>query len=236
VTAQESGGALATARWTDGVVWNAPLGSARITTVNKAGAALAGQALKLDGTDYRGTSDTNGVAVIRRLVRGPYVGAVVDSTLDPIGVTLKVPLEFAIRDSETVSVKVVVPSAADFVATACKTTSTAPADPSGHWFIARVTDTTGATISHGDWQAWRRVRDADGGAIRDPDNWADIAGAGGTTSSDGLLQYCGGALHDGDRVRVEVRASKRDPWQYAVFSVDGPITAHQLRLLPMSTP
>ena len=70
----------------------------------------------------------------------------------------------------------------------------------------------------------------------DPNNWADIAGAGGTTSSDGLLQYCGGALQAGDRVRVETRATKKDEWQYTIFTVTGPITAHQLRLMPIPKP
>lgn len=236
VTAQESGGALATARWADGVEWNAPLGMARITTVNKAGTPLAGQMLRLDGTDYRGTSDADGVVAISRLLRGPYVGAVIDSTLDAIGVALKVPLKFAIHDSEAVAMKVVVPTAADFVSIACKTTSAAAPDPTGRWFIARIADAAGTTISHGDWHAWRRVGDSDGGPDRDPANWVDIAGAGGTTSSDGLVQYCGGALHAGDRVRIEARASKRDPWQYAVFTMSGPITAQQLALMPMSKP
>ena len=236
VKAQESGGAVASARWPDSVTWNASLGRARILTVDKAGLPLVRQIVQLDGTDYRGTSDTAGIVTIGRLLRGPYAGVVIDSTLDPIGVALKAPLKFAIRDSETVAMRLVVPTAAGYVSDACRTTSREPQDPLGHWFMARVVDSTGTPVSHGEWHAWRRIRGTDDGPERAPRDWADIAGASGTTSSDGLLQYCGGALQAGDRVRVETRATKKDEWQYTIFTVAGAITAHQLRLMPMPKP
>jgi hypothetical protein len=236
VNAQESGGALAAARWSDGVVWTAPLGTARVTMTNEAGVPLRGRMLQLDGTDYRGKSDSNGVVTISRLLRGPYAGVVIDSTLNAVGVALKAPLKFAIRDSETVTTRVVVPTAAAYVSDACRTTSTAPQDPLGHWFMARIVDSSGVPVSHGDWHAWRRIRSDDGGPERNPANWADIANASGTTSSNGLLQYCGAALEEGDRVRIEVRASKQEDWQYTIFTVTGPITAHQLRLMPITKP
>lgn len=232
VKAQQSGGVVATARWSDGFVWNAPLAVARVKVVDVEGRPQAGRELLLDDTDYRGTSDSSGVVVISRLVPGPYLGFMKDSTLAPIDVVLQTTLKLAIADSQPVSATIIAPSPVDYVEAACKATGRRTVNRTASWFIARVVDSAGKPVGDTDWHAWSRpqpVSARNGGAAP---GWQGVDDAGGTTSSDGLLQYCGSALHVGDSVRIEVRLSKKDPWQTAIFELTGPVTAVRLKLMP----
>jgi hypothetical protein len=205
--------------------------------VDREGKPEAGRVLTLDETGYEGTSDANGVVTIGRLVPGPYSGRLRDTILEPIGVTLKTSLEFVVADSETIVKTITAATAADYVEAACRRTGGADPDPTGAWFIARLLDSTGTPLEHAQWRASRSDDGGAGGAADDVAGFTQIAGASGTSSSDGLVQYCGSGLSAKDVVRLEVRPTKKDHWLAAGLHLKGPITAAPLRITqPGRTP
>jgi hypothetical protein len=229
IKAQVGGGMVASARWPDGFVWNAPLGAVRARMVDKAGNPQAGVTLILDETDYTGTSDSTGVVTIGRLVPGPYSGMLADPTLAPIDVKLQTPLEFSIVDSETVSTTVIVPLAVDYVENRCRDLGNGAPDRSAAWFIARVVDVKGKPVKNVEWSAARRVP---GGRDTDPKSWMDLADARGRTGSDGIFQYCAAGLEVGDRVRLVARPTPKGRVQAAAIDLTGRITAVRLGVSP----
>lgn len=210
---QETGGAVASARWPDKFTFQAPLPVARVHVVDESDQPVRGAYVTLNGTDYRAISDGGGTAAIDRLVPGYYEGVVIDPKLASIGVRLTTPLKFTVseRDSANVSVKAVSLSA--YVGEACKRDrAQLPIDRKGAWIIARVVDADARPVKVAQWRALKSVNG----------DWTPIKDAQGTTSSAGLLEYCGGELHQGDEVRVESRSSLQDPWHPVVLKIDGP--------------
>ena len=144
---------------------------------------------------------------------GYYEGVVIDPKLASIGVRLTTPLKFTVseRDSANVNVKAVSLSA--YVGEACKRDrAQLPIDRKGAWIIARVVDADARPVKVAQWRALKSVNG----------DWTPIKDAQGTTSSAGLLEYCGGELHPGDEVRVESRSSLQDPWHPVTLKIDGP--------------
>jgi hypothetical protein len=222
VAVQESGGAVAAARWpADGFTWTTPLGSARIHTVGAdRKQPVAGASIFIEGTDYRGVTDAGGTAVLRRLLPGLYQATVADPVMAAIGIPLTTQLTFEIAREDSIDVKITLPPAAPFVEQACrKQTPALPVDDHGAWFMVRVLDADGRPIKVAQWRAMRSVNGA----------WAPITDAEGKTSAAGLLQYCGGDTHIGDQIRVEARWSLDDPWHPVVFELSDRVTAVLLR-------
>lgn len=225
--AQESGGELATARWPDGFVWNASLGAARIQAVDKKGAPLAGREIYLDETDYRGVSNATGEIAIDRLLPGPYSVRAIDPVLGALGITLKTTLKFTAARDSVIRATAQIPSMVDYVREECERVRGFKADSTALWFVLRVVRPDAEPAAAAEWHAWRR------GAA----DWRGIADAGGFASSDGLLYYCGGALHNGDTVKVEARGARREPWTSTEFIVRDQVTPKILKLpFPPKTP
>jgi len=216
----ESGGEVAAAHWPDGFTWTASLGTAVFHLIDPAGKPLSGRTLVLEGTDYRGTSDSTGALTIGRLLPGPYDVLIQDNTLDAIGVPLRVSQRFSAARGEQVEMTLRVPTARDFVDRACRAVKDEPTSLTGAWFIAKVLSSGGNPVKHAEWKAY---------SLQDT-GWIEIGG--GTTDSDGVLQYCGGAFQNHDQVKVEIRTSKKDPWVSALFLVSGPVTGVKFRLPP----
>jgi hypothetical protein len=216
VGVQESGGAVASAQWPDGFQWRAALPAARFHVKDEKGQPVHGAAIVIDSTDYRALSDAAGVAVVDRMLPGRYEGAVFDPKLLAIGVRLTTPLKFTVseRDSADVTVKTLSPL--EYVGEACKREwAELPIDRKGAWIMARVVDADSRPVKLAQWRVSRSVDGA----------WTPVAGAQGTTSSAGLLEYCGGGLHVGDEARVESRWSLDDPWHATTFRIESPLSA-----------
>lgn len=241
VHAEQSGGVVARARWEDGFAWDAPLATLQATVLTSDNRPDPNRVLLLDETDYRASSDVNGILTIGRLVPGPYSAIMKDTTLDPLGITLQTSLKFVVADSETIRRTLVSPSAADYVEQACRRTGPPAPNRQGNWFIARVVDASGAPVKNTEWHVYTRKRTSPGDgpstagvqlSSGEQSGWTGIDNAGGTTSSDGLLQYCGGALHYDDLIRLETRLSKNDPWQVLEFAPTGPVSAVRMTVTP----
>jgi hypothetical protein len=120
VEAQETGGEVARAKWKDQPAWDAPLSTLRVTAFTHARKPAIGTRVWLEDTDYSARIDANGVAVINRLIPGPYKLVVIDSLLEPLGITLKTPVKlYAARDS-VYRATLDVPTANDFVEERCR--------------------------------------------------------------------------------------------------------------------
>lgn len=218
---QESGGALATAHWPDGFTWTAPLASANVRVVDQDGKPLSGSAVVIDDAEYGALTDESGVAVLRRMLPGTYEGTATDPGLAEIGVRLTAPVKFVVKNEESVNVTVKAPSPAEYVQDACKQEwAELPVDRNGGWFVARVVDLDNRPIKLAQWRALRSV---DG-------QWVPIKSAQGTTSTAGMLEYCGGDAHVGDEVRLESRWSLDDPWHPVTFKLNSHVTPVLLRV------
>lgn len=178
---REVGGELANAAWDDGSSWKGALGRVVVH------ASQMGAVLKLEDTDYQAVSDANGDLAFEDLLPGPYALAVVDPTLSPLGITLTTGTSLTAARDSTLSVRVAVPSAADYVARLCDADQGAPGTA---WILGRVVTPDGRPVGGAKWAVQR---------------YADGAGAGdvvqsGLTGADGTFHYCRLAL--GARVRV----------------------------------
>jgi hypothetical protein len=131
-----------------------------------------------------------------------------------------------------VDATIVVPSASDYVEAACKAAGRRIVNRNASWFIARMVDSTGKPAGDVAWHAWFRTRNVRTGETSGSADWQPIDDAGGSTSSDGLAQYCGSALHVGDSVLIEARMSKKGPPLVGVIELAAPITAVRIKLLP----
>ncbi len=92
--AEEIGGELAHAQWSDGLAWSAPLGTARIHAVLPDGRPAAGSIVALIATPYFGVADANGMITIGDLVPGPYEVRMIDPRIAGIGIGFPTPLKF----------------------------------------------------------------------------------------------------------------------------------------------
>ncbi|HEY7236014.1 MAG TPA: carboxypeptidase regulatory-like domain-containing protein [Gemmatimonadaceae bacterium] len=114
----EKGGEIAHARWADGREWNASLGTVEGRAFYGTNPA-AHTRLRLLGTDYRVTTDSDGTFKIPHILPGPHTLGVEDSVMAELGIALRTGAVFtAVRDS-TIHLTVATPTADDYVATAC---------------------------------------------------------------------------------------------------------------------
>ncbi|MBU6366361.1 MAG: hypothetical protein KJT01_09150, partial [Gemmatimonadetes bacterium] len=204
----EVGGALARAVWPDGTRWEAPLGTVQLAVRTPAGARGAGVTVGLRDSDYRATADVDGGAQLERVLPGPYEVVVLDSLLDPLGVTIPTGVTAAVTPGDTVRLAVEAPSAEAFLRAACG----AGAPARGAILAARVVDTEGNGLAGVTW-AVRRSR---GGS------WVVVAERG-ATDRDGRLQLCDGVA-EGDVVELRLVQGHGAP-ETIVQTVSGAVTA-----------
>jgi hypothetical protein len=98
--ARESGGEVALATWSDGLSWEASLGTLRALVLDYKNNPARRVAVRLAGTDYIASPSASGIITIPQLLPGPYSVIVIDSTLAKLGISIPTSLRFtAERDS-----------------------------------------------------------------------------------------------------------------------------------------
>ena len=156
---------------------------------------MAGVQLRLDGTDYRATTDSAGGARMERLLPGPYSLVVVDPRLAPIDLVLPTGVRFdAHRDSlhvATFTLPQVPPKMLDFCAqrrvVPTRTTDTIP------WIIGRVRRMDGALVTPGIVRAKKQITGGE---------W-DQVGETFHVGTDGLFWVCAYGLIGVSQVQIE---------------------------------
>jgi hypothetical protein len=190
----ETGGEVASVRWPEGT-YQAPLGALRVVAQSEERQPMADVKLRLDGTDYRATTDTAGGARMERLLPGPYSLVVVDPRLAPIDLVLPTGVRFdAHRDSLHVATFIVpqVPlKMEEFCAQRrVRPTSTSDTIP---WIIGRVRRADSAPVTSGVVRAKKRASTGE---------W-DYAGESFRVGSDGLFWICSEQLFGATQVQIE---------------------------------
>jgi hypothetical protein len=194
---REMGGELAEARWPDGRVWTAPLGTVHITAVGAGGRPAADVLLRLAGTEYQATTNASGRATIANLLPGPYRIVVDDPYVRPIGMTIPTGKSITAVRGSALLAKVEVNGPLLLAQTACKRTD-APRNTES-WILARVHDANGTPAVDMRWQ----VLEADEG------RWKARTEVG-ITGTDGVMALCRG-LERGRTVELTVwKAGARD--------------------------
>jgi hypothetical protein len=186
---REVGGELAEARWPDGQVWRATLGTVQVTAVRRNGEPAKAVTLNLAGTDYHVTTDSLGRATINQLVPGPYRFAVEDPRLAPIKFQVPTSRTFTSRRSSTSLVRVETMTAEEFVADQCESKS---AQSNDALLIARIVGSDGNPLGGTRW----RVSESRDGRWR-------VLSDNGVSSSTGIVTLCKG-LERG--IAIEVAA------------------------------
>ncbi len=190
---REIGGELARARWPDGQTWDGELSTLHITAVNRRGEVAAGVTLNLLGTGYRVTTDSTGRGVIAHVLPGPYAFVVDDPRLTEINVQIPTGRTISARRASSVLVRVVVPTAQEYMAAICGRETPTPNEA---WLLARVVARGGQPVAGAKWS----VSAADGSRWR-------VVSDNGIAGADGLVHVCRGLPNN---TSVEV-AAWRDP-------------------------
>lgn len=193
VDREETGGALARARWPGGFDWEAPLGTLRAKTIRPSSDSSRQFRVRLANTQFETMTTAPGTLEFRHLVPGPYRLEIIDPLLLPIGATIPTALRFdAVRDSvHTATVALRTPQ--EYVADRCLG-RTSVSTTFGTYVLARVVGPDGRPISG--------VRGTI--SVEQPDNtWLD---ATTRTDSAGFLQFCGRQAAIGKPVRVAAAA------------------------------
>jgi hypothetical protein len=115
----ESGGELAHARWPNGDVWNASLGTLNLRAVTRDGKPASGVHLRLEDTHYEGLTDVEGRLEISDLVPGPYQVMVVDPRTAVLNLELNTGVRFVAGRDSVVARTMILPTADDTTAKRC---------------------------------------------------------------------------------------------------------------------
>jgi len=214
VHVSETGGEVASVQWPEGT-YRAPLGALRVVAQSEERQPMAGVQLRLDGTDYRTTTDSAGGARMERLLPGPYSLVVLDPRLAPIDLVLPTGVRFdAHRDSlhvATFTVPQVPPKMMDFCAqrrvVQTRTTDTIP------WIIGRVRRTDGALVTPGIVRAKKQITGGE---------W-DQVGETFHVGTDGLFWVCAYGLVGVSHVRIEY-SSERGQFRRLQVPMQGALT------------
>ena len=190
---REIGGELARAQWPDGQTWDGELSTLHITAANRTGQIAVGVALNLLGTGYRVTTDSNGRGTIDYVLPGPYSVVVEDPRLNDVNVQIPTNRTIIARRSSAALVRVIVPTAQEYMATVCGRETPTPNEA---WLLARVVADDGQPVAGAKW----RVSAADGARWR-------VVADNGIAGADGLIHVCRGLPNN---TSVEV-AAWRDP-------------------------
>ena len=202
VEAQETGGEVARAKWKD-QSWDAPLSTLRVRAFTHAKKPAVGTRVWLEDTDYTARTDANGDAVLGRLIPGPYKLVVIDSLLEPLGITLKTPVKlYAGRDS-VYRATLDVPTANDFVEDRCRHDGIWKVVPRRRadavWMIGRVLGADDAPL-----QGVAPTAAQAGRAEIARDGMFANAVQSTRTGTDGIFEMCPTMFIVGDTARVRI--------------------------------
>ena len=200
---RESGGEVARARWPDGTLWHASLGTLHGQALDRAGAPVAGAILRVTDSVCEAATDDRGIFEISDLLPGPYTGAIIDSALAPLGIEIGAPVTFTAQRDSVARLTFTVPTALDYVRRACDTElpqAAKPVDELSAWIIGRVVDDKGLPV--------KGVR--------------VMINDGVKTGSNGLFYFCKG-LTLGMSVRIVTRRGD-EPEQGRVVEIKRPLT------------
>jgi hypothetical protein len=212
VYATESGGELVAASWPNGYTWRDTLGTLRLRATTSDGTPVPSMRIAFAGTNYSATTDSTGGATIRNVFPGPYTGRVVNPLLAAIGLSVESSVQMTVTRGDTISRILTIQTPRAYAAEQCRAAG-GEIDTLANWFMARLEFPDGKPAAKIEWQAARF------GVA----SWIDIRGANGTTSSDGLLVYCGGALRQDALVKLETRTAASEPWTPQSFIAGEPM-------------
>lgn len=212
VGVQETGGEVAHIDWPSGLAWDAPLGKLHLVLSTHARTPAAGARVWLYGTDYSPRADSKGEVELDRLLPGPYKVVVIDSLLEPLGITIDTRVAFeAVRDS-TYRATLEVSTADDYVADRCAHdaiwhNAIPRRQPGAVWMIGRVigpdnepTADITASVSEGSKAKLARQQSTPLALRGTADEQSSTR-----TGSDGIFELCQGRFVVGDSVIVAVR-------------------------------
>lgn len=199
---KENGGEVAVARWGDGDSWRAPLGALRLSARDASGAPAAGVRLRLEGTDYAGTTDSAGSLYLLNLLPGPYRVAAEDARLSEIGLNIPTTGKFeAVRDS-TAQLAVNVQTAAEYVSSRCGAGRRALRGDAIPFIAGRIVTSDGLPLGGRPQVNVRRELV--------PGQWQRV-NANFRPGTDGLFFICSDQLRVNTHARIElVRAGHED--------------------------
>jgi len=201
----ETGGALAEARWRDSTQWRGRFGSLLLRVLPDSTQSLVGRELRLSRSPYRARIDSTGHARFAELIAGPYEVFLADERLRAIGLELAVPVPGAVRRGDSLNASVRVPTAESFVTERCQRAKQWR-DGDRPLLLIRIVSETGNPVEGARVSiAWES---AEGG-------WQD-ASRDFTTGADGVATYCASAAAVGRPARISARMRNADP---GVFDV-----------------
>lgn len=120
---QEVGGEVATATWSDGFTWTAPLGTLRALAIDYRNFIARGVVVRLKDTDYLASPNEQGILEIPHLLPGPYVAIVSDSATQRLGILMPTSLSFSAERDSTTERSFTTPRHEDYVLNSCLTRS-----------------------------------------------------------------------------------------------------------------
>jgi hypothetical protein len=186
----EIGGELALARWRDGSMWTASLGTLRVNAVTADGAPARGVSVQLVDTDYRGITDTTGSVLLRNLLPGPYTIAVMNPQLAAPGLELATPQPLVAARGTVSRATVKVSTLDDLLRRRCR----ADEPPGAAVVMARAATPDGKPVTGARFTLEKELAG----------QWSTVSRA--ESGPDGLMQFCG--LDRGDRVRIRADAEE----------------------------
>jgi hypothetical protein len=193
--AAENGGELARAKWPDGSVWRASLGSLRVQARTADGRPAPRASVHLPGTHYRATADSQGAIEISDLVPGPYTLAIADVRLEPIGIEIPSPLKFVAARDSIVQATIVARTANDFTIDRCVADRRyTPGD--SVLLLGRVLGGDGQPVA-GVAISLAETSPPPASERMLPDGY--------TTGDDGLFQFCSRSLRRGMSLTIRAR-------------------------------
>ena len=218
--AREVGGEVASAKWPGGDSWDDSLGTFRGKAVDHNGNPVARLTIGLERTDYRATTDSSGHLEIGRLLPGPYTVVLLDSTLAPLGITLRTELSIVAERGRVLDRVIPVRSFREYITSQCRSVSGAVGlEGVSAPIIGRITNEAGKGVEGVSVRL--SIQNYDGSWVVLSDN--------GVTGSDGVFQYCGPVPR---RAPMRLRLQKgRQPEKIVEFELAGPGT---LTLVPVT--
>jgi len=209
--AEEDGGELARAAWSDGFEWKASLGALRVRAMKKDGKPAPGTVLSLLATHYYGTADANGAVEIKELLPGPYAVRVIDPRIAELGVGLPTKLRFtASRDTTSVAT-LTVPTAESMIADRCVANHQWEFGDS-LFTMGRVVTLEGKPVNNAHVSFYVQSKDAEARWVQSPKYF--------DTGTDGMFEFCHGF---NPFTRVRYRVSKDG---VALGELDGEFTTN----------
>lgn len=121
IYAEEDGGELARAAWSDGLEWKGSLGALRLHAIAKDKKPAVGTVIGLVASHYFGTVDANGIVEIPELLPGPYSVRVIDPRIAELGIGWPTNVNFMAKRDTTSLATLVVPTTESRIADQCVT-------------------------------------------------------------------------------------------------------------------